>query len=450
MPKRNVVLLVVTCLVSLVALAARERSGHGRRFGEVVAAIERNYLRTVESERLYEAAVDAAVGTLDEHSAYLRDAGRAEFESALDQRFGGVGLELAIDPSAGCPLVVSPVMDSPAWRAGIAAGDVLTAVGGRPTRGLPLRDTVERLRGPVGEPVTITIRPGGPPADTLDPAAVASVESPARDVVLVREEVSVDSVQGDRRRADGRWEWILDGEPGVAYVRIGNFGERTAGEMATALGEIATVGDLRGLVLDLRGNPGGLLQAAVAVCDEFLDRGVIVATRGRRPVTSRGEDVVDERRATAGQRLAGVPIVVLVDGLTASAAEIVAACLQDAGRATVVGGRTFGKGTVQSLLPLSDGRGLLKLTTAEYLRPSRENIDRRPNAGDDDPWGVRPDEGCEVTPTAEAVERLRDWRRRRDVLPRRGSETVAAPPGPRPAEIDPVLERGLAVFSPAD
>lgn len=449
MPKRNVVLLVVTCLVSLVALAARERSGQARRFGEVMAAIERNYVRPVDGERLYEAAVDAAVGGLDEHSAYLRAGGRDDLESALDQEFGGVGLELALDPATGQPVVVSPVMHSPAWRAGVAAGDRITAVAGRGTAGQPLRDTVERLRGPVDEPVTVTILPVALPPATLDPA-VAQQPPGAREVTLLREMIEVESVQGDRRLKDGTWDWMLEGEPGVAYLRILSFGERTAAELAVALEAIAGHHGLGGLVIDLRGNPGGLLQAAVDVCDAFLDEGVIVATRGRHGAAANEPAVLDERRATAGQSLAGVPLVVLVDGLTASAGEIVAACLQDAGRATVVGSRTFGKGTVQSLMPLSDGRGLLKLTTSEYLRPSRENIDRRRGAGDDETWGVLPNGGYEVEPTAEAAERVRDWRRGRGVVSATGEAAAATVPAGLPREIDAVVAKALDALRPAD
>jgi carboxyl-terminal processing protease len=447
MPKRNIVLLVVTCLVSLVAWAARERSGHARRFGEVLAAIERNYYDEVDGEHLFTTAVEAAVSGLDEHSAYLRDAGREELESALDQAFGGVGLELALDKATGQPVVVSPVYDSPAWRAGVAAGDLITAVDGRGTAGRPLRDTVERLRGRLGEPVTCTILPAPRPQETLDPAVTEQPRA-IREVRLLREVIEVESVQGDRRRPDGSWDWLLEGESGVAYLRIVSFGERTAAELTAALEAISHEAELRGVVLDLRGNPGGLLQAAVDVCDAFLDEGVIVATRGRHAATEPA--MLDERRATAGQLLAGVPLAVLVDGLTASAGEIVAACLQDSGRAAVVGSRTFGKGTVQALLPLSDDRGLLKLTTAEYLRPSREAIDRPRGAGDDAPWGVRPDAGYEVAPPAEAVERVRDWRRGRGVVPVAGGAAAAAVSSALPREIDAVVARAVEALQPAD
>ncbi|MFM7137450.1 MAG: S41 family peptidase [Planctomycetota bacterium] len=443
MPKRNVILLVATCLVGLVSLVARERSGHAQRFGEVLGAIERDYFQHVDGDTLFVAAVEAAVATLDENSAYLQDAGRDELESALDQRFGGIGLELALDPVTAHPIVVAPVFGSPAWRAGITAGDLVTAIDGEPTQGRPLRDSVQQLRGPVGERVALSVLPVKQPAETLDPSAPRPLVA-AREVSLVRELVEVESVQGDRRRADGSWEWMLEGEPGVAYLRISSFGERTAQEVAAAIAAIAGEAGVRGLVLDLRDNPGGLLQAAVEVCDLFLDEGAIVAMRGR----DAGAEGGDERRATAGEALAGVPVAVLVDGLSASAAEIVAACLQDAGRAKVVGGRTFGKGTVQTLLPLADGRGLLKLTTAEYLRPSREPIHRRPGAGDDEAWGVMPEDGFEVTPTAEAVERLRDWRHRRETALPPGASAAAR--GPLPREIDAVLAKALDAFAEAE
>jgi carboxyl-terminal processing protease len=446
MPKRNAVLVVAACLVGLVALAARERSGQAQRLGEVLGAIERNYYQPVDGDRLFDAAVAGAVATLDEHSSYLTDDGRADLESALDQQFGGVGLELVIDTAAEQPMVVAPVFRSPAWRAGIAAGDRITAIDGQPTSGLPLRDIVPRLRGPVGKPVTVTILPTSPPAATLDPASPVP-GTQARDVTLIRELVEVESVQGDRRRSDGSWAWMLDGEPGVAYVRIASFGERTGVEFAAATQAIAAEGELRGLVLDLRDNPGGLLEAAVAVSDMLLDHGLIVATSGRHGGVRPG----DERRAEAGQMLAGVPVAVLVDGLSASAAEIVAACLQDADRATLVGSRTFGKGTVQSLLPLGDGRSVLKLTTSEYRRPNYAPIHRRPGAGDDEAWGVMPDDGFEVTPTAEAVARLRDWRRRRGVVPPPGETAVAAVSSDvLPREIDAVLAKALAAFARAD
>jgi len=453
MPKRNILLLLAACLVCLTAWGVRERSGPARRFGEVIEAIERSALERPPADELFTAAVDAVVGRLDEHSAYLRGNGRLELEAALDQRFGGVGLELTLDKAAERPAVVSPLYGGPAWRAGIAPGDTILAVDGHDTRGRPLREVVDALRGRAGEAVSLQIATAAPASGpaTLDPAgaeAAAQRRASIREVSLVREEVQLESVLGDRRRPDGTWDWMLELEPGVAVVRITSFGERTGSEFAAACRSLAECPELRLVVIDLRGNPGGLVPAAVQVCDTLLDDGPIVATRGRRGA---GPTVLQERRATAGDLLAGVPVAVLVDGLTSSAAEIVAACLQDAGRATLVGSRTFGKGTMQTLLPLSDDAGLLKLTTAEYLRPSRVPIHRQADARDDEAWGVRPDRGFEVAPTAETIERLREWRRKRDaVLPPvavAGSMPPAASGAAAARDIDPVLARALELLT---
>ena len=437
MPIRNLVFLAVAAIVCLASWAARERDARSRRFGEVLGHIDRAYLEPVDGEALFAAAVEATVAKLDEHSAFLRGAARDDLESLLDQQFGGVGLELGIDDRTRAVTVLAPLPGSPAWRAGIVAGDVIEAIDGTATADLPLRAVIGRLRGRPGESVRLRVA-SRPPTETLDPGATPA--SSSREIALVRETVKVESVLGDRRRPDGSWQWMLEDEPGIALVRIVSFGEHTAADLDAALAAIDrdAAGRLRGLVLDLRGNPGGLLGAAVDTCDRFLDEGVIVSTAGRR---SAATEAGVTRRAEPGAALAGVPLAVLVDGLTASAAEIVAACLQDNRRATVVGSRTYGKGTVQSIVPLSDGRSLLKLTTSEYLRPSRANIHRRPGDGDDAVWGVTPDAGFEITPPAATIERTRGWRRARDL----GDQGPAASAVPR--NIDPVLATALRLFS---
>jgi carboxyl-terminal processing protease len=448
-PKRNAILLLVVCLCCAAAYVAREQSAAGRRFGEVLALIQASYFERVDGDELFDAAVDAAMARLDEHSAFIRGDGRADLEAVLDQRFAGVGLELSIDDSIGMPVVASPVIDSPAWRAGLRSGDRIEAIDGASTVGLSLHDVVGRLRGRLGERVALqVVSHAGVDVPTLDPAAEAAAIS-RREVILKREVIKTESVFGDRRRPDGGWDWMIEGVAGVAYAHIAVFGEQTAKELATAIDDMVARGEVRALVLDVRGNPGGLLAAAVEVCDLFLDEGVIVQTRGRRDAGT-GETATSElRRATVGQRLAGVPMVVLIDGLTASAAEIVAACLQDSGRATICGSRTFGKGTVQSILPLSDDRGLIRLTTSEYVRPSRANIHRRVGDGDHAEWGVTPDAGFELTPTAESNARLAVWRRARHALgglPTSGGRSV---PTDLPCDIDPVLALGIREFSAA-
>lgn len=433
MPKRNLLLLTLITAMSLVAWLARDHGRQARQVGEVLGAIERSYLEPVDADQLAAAALEGIVARLDEHSAIVAGAARSELESALDQEFGGVGLELVA--AAEGVVVHLPVVGGPAWRAGVRAGDVIMSIDGVDARGMSVRDAVAVLRGDVGSAVAVGLErlAAGPDIDGAGPAG------DRRTVTLVREVVRTDSVLGDRRLPDGSWDWFIEGEPAIGLVRITSFGDRTLGELDAALTAIAAAPGLRGLVIDLRGNPGGLLNAAIDVCDRLLDDGVIVFTRRRGP---RGAAVVEPRRATPGVVLAGVPIVVLIDGLTASAAEIVAACLQDHGRAVVVGSRSFGKGTVQSILPLSDGRRLLKLTTAEYLRPDDAGIHRRDAAAG---WGVAPDVGYEIDLTGQKLAALLAWRRQREAGSGAGGESSAAD---LPRNVDPVLSRALEALSP--
>jgi carboxyl-terminal processing protease len=460
MPKRNLFLVCLFPVLCLVAWAARDRGVHGRRFGEVLAAIERSYLEPVDDARLFHRAMDGVFAGLDEHSAYVSDRELDELDAVLDQSFGGVGLQLAADPRDGSIVVDEPVVGSPAWRAGIEPGERITAVDGATVQGRPLREVVALLRGRPETSVTVELARASD-----DPEVVTADDgSPlgSRTVVLSREIVSTESVLGDRRCDDGTWEWRIEGEERIATLRIVSFGERTAAELDAALEAIAGGSPaVAGLIIDLRGNPGGLLTAAVEVCDRFLERGVIVSTRGRRPATLRANrdaevtatpprGPLEVRRATAGAVLTDVPVAVLIDGLTASAGEIVAACLQDNGRSVTVGSRSFGKGTVQSLLPLSDGRSLLKLTTSEYMRPSGASIQRRPHHTDADTWGVSPDPAGSITPTGETLERLLAWRRARDRAPRVGdANPVGTPDDPAaalPRHADPVLGRALVLL----
>lgn len=432
MPKRNAFVIAVVVVGCLLAWMARDRAGHGRRFAEVLAAIDAHALHRVEPRRLFTAAMNGVFGQLDDHSGFIDGADQRQFEALLDQEFGGVGLELSLAADGRRIAVLSPIVDSPAWRAGIVSGAFLDEIDGVSTAGMSLDDAVSRLRGEPGSRVVVRIAtPEAGPA-TRDPTAAEPMSS--RVVPLVRERVAVESVLGDRRREDGSWEWMVEGEDRVALLRITAFGERTAEEVRAAIEAIEKEGEPRGVVIDLRGNGGGLLTAAVAVCDLLLDDGVIVSTRG-------GLNGDGERVATMGHLLDGVPVVVLVDALTASAAEIVAACLQDHGRATVVGSRTYGKGTVQTLLTLSDGSGMVKLTTAEYLRPSRATIDRGRDAGDADVWGVVPAAAFQIAPTGKQLERLRLWRRSRDAVPSPG--VSGSPAGGLPRDADVALRRGL-------
>ena len=465
MPKRNLFVLIMMVVTAVVAWLARDRAGHGRRFAEVLGAIERTYLEPVDQQSLFDAAMEGVFSRLDEHSAFVVGDRRDQLESLLDQEFGGVGLELARPDPYGGIAVVSPVFGSPAWHAGIAAGDQILAIDGVSTLQMPLVEAFRRLRGRPGAAVLLSVA-----SPLAAPQVAESADGLARDIALVREIVRTESVLGDRRRGDGTWEWMVEGEPAAATIRITNFGERTADELRRAVEAITSrmagadqqaerdeQEPIGVLILDLRGNAGGLLSAAVEVCDIFLDDGVIVSTKGRvlgGQGAGDAETTGDVRRATRGAALADLPMAVLVDGLTASAAEVVAACLQDHGRAIVVGSRTFGKGTVQSILPLSDGSGLLKLTTSEYLRPSRVNIHRRSDDDDSDTdWGVSPDRGCEITPTGRQIEALQAWRRTRDIVSAKDGWGGAAEPGSQasqPRRVDPVLAKAVDTLSDRD
>ena len=220
-PKRNMLVIIVVGLACLAAYAAREQSVHGRRFAEVLNLIERSYLDPVDEDVLFDAAIDGTMKRLDEHSAFVRGDARTDLEATLDQRFGGVGLELMLDERTRTPVVASPVLDSPAWRAGVRAGDHVERIDGEVVVGEPLREVVARLRGRVGDRVTIRVTtPPSSVQNTLDPSA-APTEPPApRDLVLTREMIATESVLGDRRRPDGTWEWMLEGTAGVGFIRV--------------------------------------------------------------------------------------------------------------------------------------------------------------------------------------------------------------------------------------
>jgi carboxyl-terminal processing protease len=304
-------------------------------------------------------------------------------------------------------MVMSPLIDTPAARAGVKAGDIILEIEGRSTAEMSFRDAVELIRGKPGDPVRLKIlHPGD--------------EQPV-DLSIQRAIIPIESVLGDVRRPDGRWDFRLESEPRITYIRLVTFGENTVEELKKVL----EGRKLESLVLDLRDNAGGLLSAAVETCDLFLDEGTVVTIRGR-------EGEVRQSYLASAKSLVpkDVPVTVLVNRYSASASEIVAACLQDHGRAKIVGHRTWGKGTVQNIIDLEGGEAALKLTTASYWRPSGKNIHRVKDAGQDDDWGVRPDKGFEVELTDEQADKIRTQRRQRDGLrsPQNASQTSEGKP----------------------
>jgi carboxyl-terminal processing protease len=258
------------------------------------------------------------------------------------------------------------------------------------------------------------------------------------EIRVVRAEIRVTTVLGDTRNADGSWNYFLEGRDRVGYLRVNGFAERTAEELEAVLRRL-TAQNARGLVLDLRDDPGGVLQVAVKVCDMFLSSGLIVTTR------LRDGTVRQSFEATGEGTFPNIPLAVLVNGYSASASEIVAACLQDHGRAVIVGQRTFGKGTVQEIVDLPGGEGLLKVTTASYWRPSGRNINRSKDAKESEEWGVKPDPGYEVKLEGEPLARFVRWRRERDMSPPAASRTAPPKAAERklPTEIDPQLAKAV-------
>jgi carboxyl-terminal processing protease len=316
-----------------------------RQFTSVFNAVERGYVDELDRERLMEAAIRGLLQELDPHSEYLDEKEVAELTEETQGAYAGIGMEVQLRED-GRIEVVAPIDDTPAARAGILSGDILQAIDGEPiVLGTPLREVVSALRGRVGTRVGLTLEREGHNAILMKQ--------------MRRERIRVVSVRSE----------VLPS--GHGYVRISQFQTDTAREFRRQLARMQQrVGAaLPGLVIDLRSNPGGLVNAAVEVADQLVDKGLLVSIRGRTAETRLSFD------ATPGDLLAGAPVVVLVDGGTASAAEILAAALQDLGRARVAGWPTFGKGSVQTLLPLDNGHAI-KLTTARYYTPNGRAIEK--------------------------------------------------------------------------
>jgi len=330
-------------------------------FTEVLRQIEKNYVEPQDSQKLIYGAIKGMVQSLDPHSAFMTKEEHQELLIETKGTFSGVGIEITVRDNI--LTVVSPIEGTPAYKAGIQAGDKIIRIEGKPTNDMTLTDAVKNIRGTKGTTVKLTIMREG-------------VEKPL-DFTLTRDIIPVRSVRSHQLT------------PTIGYVRISNFQSRTGKDLASALEKLEEGRKLEGLILDLRNNPGGLLAQAIEVSDLFLDSGLIVSTKGR--ISS--QDMVVSAHKLKGERK--YPIIVLVNGGSASAAEIVAGALQDNKRALILGTRTFGKGSVQTILPLSDGSGL-RLTTARYYTPSGKSIQLS---------GITPDIEVKFIPPTEEQEK---------------------------------------------
>lgn len=309
-----------------------------RTFTEVLERIRTSYVEPVDDATLLENAIRGMLEGLDPHSAYLEPEAFQGLQDTTSGQFGGLGIEVGQED--GFIKVISPIDDTPASRAGIEPGDLIVKIDDHPVKGMSLMDAVDRMRGPSGSKITLTlVRGAGTPFD----------------VELERAVIKVKSVRTE----------ALD--PGYAYLRITQFQNNTGEEVRRSLKTLTAKDELKGLVLDLRNNPGGVLQSAVEVADAFLSDGLIVYTKGRLPNTDMR---FNASPANPGKK---IPLVVLINGGSASASEIVAGALQDRGRAVIMGTDSFGKGSVQTVLPLNNDRAL-KLTTALYYTPNGRSI----------------------------------------------------------------------------
>src|SRR5271170_87621 len=309
-------------------------------FGEVFERVRAEYVDEVSDDTLVESAINGMLTSLDPHSNYLNTKNFNDMKVQTRGEFGGLGIEVSME--SGLVKVVSPIDDTPAARAGLKPGDLITHLDGDPVQGMTLPEAVEKMRGLIGSEIKLTIRREG-----KDPF----------DVKLTRATIKIQSVRSH-----------LEGDT-IGYIRITSFTEQTDVGLANAMKNLKQLAGnkLTGIVLDLRNNPGGLLDQAVAVSDAFLDKGEIVSTRGRRA------DDAQRYNAHPGDITGGLPIVVLINGGSASASEIVAGALQDHRRAILLGTRSFGKGSVQTVIPLP-GNGAMRLTTARYYTPSGRSI----------------------------------------------------------------------------
>jgi len=396
----GVLVCAIGISISSTAVHAQERKQDDeyyklmKVFVETFEQIDRNYVKDVDRRELMEAAIKGMLGRLDQYSSFISPDEVARFNQDVEKQFGGIGIQVHIDPRNSRLTVMTPLPGTPAYKGGVRAGDVIVEIEGNSTEGFGISDAVKLLKGEPGEPVRIGVRHQG--SDKVE------------QITIRREIINVATVLGDTYRKDGTWDFMLDDKQKIGYIRLTSFSRRSANELQDALLDLQKR-DMQALILDLRFNPGGLLSQATEIADLFVETGKIVSTKGRN---------TRERvwKATKPGTFSEFPMAILVNHFSASASEIVSACLQDHDRAIIVGERTWGKGSVQNVIELEQGSSALKLTTASYHRPSGKNIHRYKGAKDTDEWGVTPLKDMLIKFSRNEVQNYLEYRRQRDVL----------------------------------
>jgi len=407
---RNLLLFLTTAVISYACYVRAEQNPYARYVASSYSIIDRWSLVNPPDQELFDGALNGMVEVLnkrgDEHSMFVDGQDRDSFREDLIQEFGGIGVRiLQLGDPPQLTIVGPPEPGTPAFNSDIRSGDLVVAIDGKLTEGLEMPDVLKLMRGPIGTPVVLSV--------------IHSEEDEPVDIEIVRDVITVESILGDYRDDNNKWQYHLLNDTRIGYMRIIKFGDKTEAELTNHLATLTTEG-VQALILDVRDNYGGALDAAVGISDLFLRAGLpIVTTRDR-------DEQIRERFVSTGRGgYLQLPLAVLINHNSASASEILAACLQDYKRAVIVGERTYGKGTVQRLMPIESGRSLLKLTAATYWRPSGDNIHRMPGNTDADPWGVKPDEGFEVPMDDEQYLLWRKYRYRRDILGPRQEGSLA-------------------------
>jgi carboxyl-terminal processing protease len=416
MSRFNLAWLIAVPMALLVAVSlsftapSRERDKEYklvRTLVDVLAEVDQHYVRPLDDkarEKLVEDMINGGLDRLDPYSQYLNADDFRQFEAQTQGNFGGVGIHLGIDQRTGLPMVISPMVGTPAHEAGVLAGDIIVKIDDKPTEGMRPNEIIRSIQGDPGTNITLTVvHEGARQPETIP---------------IVRAMIEVKSVLGLTRREDDpkEFDWFADRSTGIGYIRLVQFSDHTAADLKRAVERLEGEG-MRALVLDLRDNPGGLLESAIAVSDLFLTEGKIVSTKDRN---GSGRSWEAKSGGTLFEPAAEKPMAVLINKNSASASEIVAAALQDNKRAVVVG----------------EPPTALKLTTDTYWRPSGANIHRHPDSKDSDEWGVKPTPGFEIPMTdVERLEYLK-YKRSKDII----RKVQKDPPGPY---TDKALDKAL-------